>query len=313
MPNKTYNKVKRHSKLLKDKKYKDLIEKMLQSYTIDKIVPTKNSVVVFLKDNTLDLITLTLSQEKVTLEKESPNELSIKTISEDLYTEQLYEYTKESLVVTKTTRKYEQPINTKEKHITALDSKRYVIPMETILKRYTEANYVVSVGEIYKLLTKDPDVSLSSMAALETVVQTQVNLNGESQNKNEILETPAKVVVNDKDVTALYKNVTGVDVLNRIYDLYRGTITAENLRDLALIKFGAMPMEAFDLKRNLGITRQEEQLTPSISQAVDYKKSLPLLQTMFVVDERSTLQNSEQLFSSIQSLKAEEQSSSSHR
>ncbi len=93
----------------------------------------------------------------------------------------------------------------------------------------------------------------------ETTTDSELAKDASMKTKLRIFEN-GKVLVNDNDISPLYRNVKKARFVERVHDLFFGIISKESYGELYNIHLGYLPRDCFQYRETLGITEEEEKI-----------------------------------------------------
>lgn len=250
-----YQKLRDASKLLKDRELSSILKDIFENQNFLKAkVQFEDDLVVFLQEN----------GEKIYLDWNDFAPIFIKYHGEDLVEQfrihlsdgirgkngimvdqTLVERRPYGFVVTEIDKNYlGDSIHSIQREVNSLEERRCVYTYQTLL----DQNYNVYRNHFFEDVMNL--VSIGVLPDFKSVLKIfNINLDGD-----------VKVLVNGEDLTYLYDNLFGRDLVCRIFDLYHGEITELNNRDIYLIRLSKLNEEAFGLIELNGIVSKENEL-----------------------------------------------------
>lgn len=277
-----YQKLKKYSKILKDKEiYPILNEIISDDYSVASILENDKGVITLRYSNgenqELEILgnqlIFTKSIGDTMIQKDFLNPI-MSTVQSITLEKRPY-----GLILMKTNKNYDYTKNSpNEKELTELETARYVFgfgkvkqlyPYLEVEKNNMAALFTRLIGtntQIYSLGTKMDFLGI--IPDVTTYFETHVNKQNLISNTNtkpnkNLSNLKAYTIINLQDVTDLYGPVQGKGQIARIYDLYNGIINERNIEDINMIHQRKLSEDVFDLKTAIGITEQEESIVGS--------------------------------------------------
>ena len=277
-----YQKLKKYSKILKDKEiYPILNEIISDDYSVASILENDKGVITLRYSNgenqELEILgnqlIFTKSIGETMIQKDFFNPI-MSTVQSIALEKRPY-----GLILMKTNKNYDYTKKSpNEKELTELETARYVFgfgkvkqlyPYLEVEKNNMAALFTRLIGtntQFYSLGTKMDFLGI--IPDVTTYFETHVNKQNLISNTNtkpnkNLSNLKAYTIINLQDVTDLYGPVQGKGQIARIYDLYNGIINERNIEDINMIHQRKLSEDVFDLKTAIGITEQEESIVGS--------------------------------------------------
>lgn len=311
MESQMYKKLKRYSKMLKDKNTQSILEEMMNEYKLGEIELEEDSLIVQLKEkNSEEQVILKISDEEIIFQRENKKELERKSIKEGpIMDTEYYEWRPSGIVIEQVRQEYNYSVfSKKEKKVTDLTSKRFVLSTKTLSEKFPEIDcmHEYNIGYLYREYGEISDYKEETLrpdlvTTFETHMKYCLPYDGVRLGTDSIYST--HTLLNGEDVSFIYDTVEGPDKLLRIYDLYNGIINDRNIGDLRTINLGLLREEAFGLKEVKGITEEEQKIVSSCTDRIDpdyYENVSRLLKEKLDYVGEVTLDNREALLKVIQ-------------
>jgi len=225
------------------KKYRFILEKVLSNYQLvtekeNQLLfqgEEKNHVIVEMKEN--DKKELIIQEVKNNYYREIKLPLQEQLNSSRITIEEtITEEREKGIIVEKNKRTY------KESYLTDLESTRYVISSE---------NEIIALRSNKNLENTSEITTTFSIHTPCAITEENVSILG--------IVTPS-IELNGVDISNVYERVVGKNKIDRIFDLYRGIITKDNLPDLYSIHLGMLTEYAYDYKEVAGVSVLEDEL-----------------------------------------------------
>lgn len=263
---KLYERLKNYSELLNDENIKPIIKEMTCGHTLYDMKRVDNKIVVSFKNKNYQNVYLELTHENLIFIKHNRYELEKQVIVKGPIVKSVhYELRPTGIIITKLSKNYEYTRDSKrEKYITDLYSKRYVISNNTISNLFNEnpCMFGRNIVDFYKKIEDFERIdSIEKHADLTTKFETHMRSFYKQDGKwipDSYYST--RTYLNGEDISVLYNSVSGRDQLLRIYDLYNGIINERNEIDIYKIHHGDAYDETFGLKEYKGITSHENMI-----------------------------------------------------
>lgn len=246
--------------LLKDmlhhRSKRKIIGELLEGFKVTKV--NKDEIIYTNAQN--DKLILTRDGENLKFTTKKPHQITTSILNKDnTLNEEIIEIRENGIIVKKIEKRY---INRLKKESPKSLSYLYVSSM------------VFTKEKIIELLKK---YNLSATDSLEDQIHaierhTFLEVEADFKSSIEIKDQDSHLTVAvdnynikdnkgyEQDFSTLYRLINGENRIKKIYELYNGQITKDNIDDLRLIHQGKLREEAFGLKEELGITEVEDTL-----------------------------------------------------
>lgn len=242
--------------MLKQSEKRKIIAQILEGFHISKIKPNEIDYI----NSDKERITLTKENDSLKFVKVKPNEIVITTLQGNIVHEEIIDFRKLGINLIKTEKKYlTNKSSDKEPTLSYLYSTSMVFSEETITRIVNRLKIQLPQGDV-----------LGQIAALEqhTFLEVEADYKSSIEISRPSSTKETSVIVDnynlnsdigqETDYTRLYAPLTGNNVIERIFSLYNGQITKDNLLDLNAINKEQIKPSAFGLKEVIGLKDTEE-------------------------------------------------------
>lgn len=246
------------------KKYKSIFDKILSNY---QFVTIEDNQLLFQGEGKDHVI--------IKMDEKNPEELIVQEAKNNYYREirlcfperlndlsiiteeTIIQERKKGVIVEKNQRTYRKNIfSSNDYGLTDLESTRYVINNES---------------EVRALRSEE---NLGELSELTTTFSVHMPYTITEEQKVPIPEIDSpSIKLNGVDISSVYEKIGGSGKIDRIFDLYRGIITKDNLKDLDSIHLGILTEYAYDYKAVAGISVIENALVGKEINPFSEKKS----------------------------------------
>lgn len=300
MDNSVIVKLKKKSKLMKNKDVRRIIDEQIEGYELS-CYERENTVARLINPNDNSTIEIIIGTDNIYLVKENKNIYEMSVIKSNCYIEKTYcEKREKGIILKKINIEYGYTdYSLKDKYPITLTQKEYLIEKDKL----TDSNNYDNT-EVRRLfgehLSYVDETTLETMSSFKTSFETHMKYYipyDELENNKSLYSN--YTYSNGKNISHLYDIVKGADMLSRIYDLYNGNINDGNIGDIRNIYLGLLSSDGFGYKEISGIVEKEntilgkseydndeekEKISKLISSVTWYKGKLTSLDRNSLID-----------------------------
>lgn len=240
---------------------KEEIEKYLEGYSLQSIEKHKIEYDCYFNDENDNSITMTIQRDRIGLYIFMNNSVDRILIDENLVLTCKSVVRRQNGVLYSIIKKQFSLSEYFSDKVDLVDinEKRFVFKNETIasLLNKSESTDFRLEKLLLNLMLTGYKIDLSKKADYfsDYTATLECEMNQEMELKFDYFTV--KVNVDGKDVSYLYKNLKGNDIISRVYNLYIGRI---NFEDADAVRNSFLTLEATNLKLYSGITKKEDEI-----------------------------------------------------
>lgn len=240
---------------------KEEIEKYLEGYSLQSIKKHKIEYDCYFNDENDNFITMTIQRDRIGLYIFMNNSIDRILIDENLsLTCKSVVRRQKGFLYSIIKKQFSLSEYFSDKvDLVDINEKRFVFKNETIafLLGKNEITDFRLERLLLNLMLMGYRIDLSKKADYysEYTATLECEMNQEMELKFD--NFTVKVNVDNQDVSYLYKNLRGNDIISRVYSLYIGRIKTEDVDD---IKNKVLDSKAINLKLHIGITERENEI-----------------------------------------------------
>lgn len=261
MTNNIINKLKKKSKLVKNKTIQRILQEELSEYEISGYQKEK-SVERLINPNDGTIVEMIFGKNNIYISKYHANSIECINISNKPDIKKRYcVKRKEGIVFKDTYIEYGfTDYSTKEKYPIYIIQNEYLIRKEELL---TDEDFKkFNINKIYReCLSYLTTTTIESMSEYKSTFATHEKYyisNNEETGKTTIYSN--YTYSNGKNISHLYDIVNGPNKLLRIFDLYKGKVSERDIDDIRNIHLGLLNADGFGYRETSGVKEKTSQI-----------------------------------------------------